>query len=80
MKGGGDLGDLELQSTTSVFTKRRTVIRTAASCNRLSGERGAGGPGWCVGGSGVGGGGGARAKNVGIDDEFMHPWDGSCNL
>lgn len=55
MKGGGDLGDLELQSMTSVFTNAalwlgglRCVIGLAVSEEQV---------GWAGGGDGGGGGG-----------------------
>lgn len=43
---GGDLGDLVTTVDDIGVYKRCTVIRRAAFCNRLSGERGAGGMGW----------------------------------
>lgn len=62
------------------------MIRKVALCNRLSGERGAGGLGWLVVGErggvlrGGGGAGGGDVQNDAIDDKFMQLCDGSCNL
>lgn len=88
MKGGGGIWrDLELQSTTSVFTNAalwlgglRCVIGLAVSAEQV-GWAGVGGGrargGVSRGGGGVGGG---NEQNDGIDDEFMQRSDGSYDL
>ena len=67
MKGGGDFGRFGTTVDDIGVYKRCTVIRRAALCNRLSGERGAGGLGWCWRGARGGvlrGGGGAGGGDV----------------
>lgn len=78
MKGGGDFGRFGTTVDDIGVYKRCTVIRRAALCNRLSGERGSRWVGLVFGGSAwwgvtrwrrlleVG-----MCKNDGIDDEFM---------